>query len=385
MFSQVVNINANRIMGICGAVGTTGGSSFAGKVIAPVAGTFSKLGLYNSDATSTSKSVRFYKNGANGNQLVSIPNSTTGWFEDASNSDTVAVSDDCEISISIGSAAWALNGCRLEFVPSSVDCASYYANNMSGSSANNPQYLRMDGTGNGASAETTGLQQRIRAPGNAKRLFASLSSNASTATTTVRFRINAANGTNLVTIAASTTGDFEDTSHSDTLATGDLVTVSYSGHNASLSLRTGIGIERTGNKFDVGVGFSASRTGSATKHFWSFGLEMSTTTSETNLQKQLTFAVKATNLRHFSNTNACNGAVTINLRKNGVDSSLSYNVPASTSGWFEDTTGSETLAAGDKFNFSAVGGTSGAMACSGVYVTLDSQVGVARSQVMIMG
>jgi hypothetical protein len=48
---------------------------------------------------STSTVITFRINGANGNQTITIPASTTGYFEDAVNTDAVVVNDDVNFQI----------------------------------------------------------------------------------------------------------------------------------------------------------------------------------------------------------------------------------------------------------------------------------------------
>lgn len=61
----------------------------------------------------------------------------------------------------------------------------------------------------------------FRTPGNISKLHIGLFSNTTTSTTTVRTRKNNANGNQTISIPSGTTGMFEDTSNSDTIAAGD--------------------------------------------------------------------------------------------------------------------------------------------------------------------
>jgi hypothetical protein len=75
-----------------------------------------------------------------------------------------------------------------------------------------------------ASPNEGDTQTKVRGPAvTATRLFVKVFSNGLDAPTTIAIRINGANGNLQVSIPAGTHGIFEDATHSDALASGDLV------------------------------------------------------------------------------------------------------------------------------------------------------------------
>lgn len=76
----------------------------------------------NTRATDTI--FRFRKNGANGNQTVTVPGGATGWFEDTTNEDTVEVNDEVNYSVTTGTGAntLALDSISTEYVNTSGYC-----------------------------------------------------------------------------------------------------------------------------------------------------------------------------------------------------------------------------------------------------------------------
>ena len=103
-------------------------SSEAGKQVpSPAAGVFSKLRVYiQTNTRSTTSTFRTRKAGANGNQSVSIASSTTGEFEDNSNSDTVAEGDlfNFEMNLTAGTGNINYSSADIQFLAD--DGLSYY-------------------------------------------------------------------------------------------------------------------------------------------------------------------------------------------------------------------------------------------------------------------
>src|SRR4051812_2560844 len=64
-------------------------------------------------------------------------------------------------------------------------------------------------------------QLPIRVAGAFSKLYCRVSANANTGTTVLRVRKAAANGNQSVSIASSTTGEFQDTVNTDTVTAGD--------------------------------------------------------------------------------------------------------------------------------------------------------------------
>src|SRR3989344_6927696 len=88
----------------------------------------------------------------------------------------------------------------------------------------------------------------------------------------------------------------------------------------------------------------------------------STAADATEARTQITYRTAGTlsNLWVYVNTNNLNGSTTIITRKNGENGAQSVSFASSTTGTAEDTTNSDTIAAGDEVNYQYVtGGTTG--------------------------
>jgi hypothetical protein len=82
--------------------------------------------------------------------------------------------------------------------------------------------------------------------------------------------------------------------------------------------------------------------------------------TETNSRYRFRIAATMSNFRVYMGYNALNGTSTARTRKNSTNGNQSVSIPAATTGDFEDTSNTDSIASGDRFNYQIVtGGTSG--------------------------
>src|SRR5690349_17266000 len=93
--------------------------------------------------------------------------------------------------------------------------------------------------GSAFSAAESNAQITRRVPGVESNLYIRVNTN-DRGTSTLRFRINGGDGNQVVSITASTTGEFEDTSNTDTIAAGDLTDYQITGGAGGTTLTFGI-------------------------------------------------------------------------------------------------------------------------------------------------
>lgn len=187
------------------------------------AGTFKNL--YTNivaNTSSNSYTLRLRKNTADGNLNISVAAGTTGQFEDTSNTDTVAV-DDLVALRSVENLGNITPG-SLTAVEFETTTSTGITVQSDGSSvnANLTRYIGIgsDGTPDATEANTAGLAQ---VAGTYSFLACYVSANTVSAGSTLKFRKNSGNGNQSVSITASTTGLFEDTSNSDSVLSTDTI------------------------------------------------------------------------------------------------------------------------------------------------------------------
>lgn len=330
-----------------------------------VAGIFTKLAL-NMNATGTSRSVTFQKNGSNGNQVVTFADGTSGWTEDGTAADSVAVGDKVNVTFSSAGSNPTIYECRSVFSASSGH-SSIIANgsNFDYTTASTTRYAPLGSRAQAYAAAVTDVQHKIRAPGTLNRFFVYVTTNARTNTTSFAVVINGSAGNSTVSVGSGLTGLFEDTTHTDTLSDGDLIchsiTTDTGAQKIEVDLR-GATITSDDNKLDTfgGNTESSARAASATVHYFPIGgLAVATNTIETQNSVAHQFVGTLSNIRMYVSANTYSAAATLRSRKNAQNGNQSVTITASTTGWFEDVSNSDVFDEDDLIAMSLSGGTSG--------------------------
>ncbi|MDD5702307.1 MAG: hypothetical protein PHU23_09700 [Dehalococcoidales bacterium] len=188
-------------------------------------GSLSNLRAYSdyNGITDTSEIV-LRVNGADGNQLLSIPDSTTGEFEDTVNSDVIAAGSlvcwqirggatgSDELDLTLIQMKVVSTGQILGVGGNDYQITEYY---------NGTWYLPLQSGDDYEYSDEAKYQHRIKSAFTAKNLYVYLKLNSVTGAT-YRTRLNGANGNLIISFPPATTGAFEDIVDSDNLGDGDL-------------------------------------------------------------------------------------------------------------------------------------------------------------------
>lgn len=226
--------------------------------------------------------------------------------------------------------------------------------------------------------ETTEINAEVlvRSAYNVTDLLVDVTANGFSAAATHTARVNGADDTTLqVTIAANTTGVFEDNTGTIVLASGDTVNtqiVTPSGHgNIQLAIISLIFEDEDGND---GI-FCATEqtlffTRTIVRHMTVVGaLHLDLAEPESAAQYLVRTDLTLSDQRVVVASNALDGASTFRVRVNGADVNQSVSITGNTSGAFEDTTNNDVLADGDLLNYEMTAGTS-AMANDELQLTI---------------
>ena len=327
-------------------------------------GTWSRIGIkVISNSRLTDGTLRSRKNGSNGNCSVTVTASTTGYFEDTTNSDSVTPGDTWGVALTNGSgtAAISVEGIYAVYEATSAHRAHYTVEATSTSNPTNQATgttYRTKGMGAiGINMSTTDSEESIaaRAPGTLTNFYIDVGTNAKTNDCTAGLRISNSAGNNVVSVTASTTGRFEDTSNSDSITnTSTLAVYLTTGADASHSLiprSFGYVFTGTGNYNDIALAnTSTTARGLNGTNYTKIVGHFSFRTTEGDAQLRMPFDGRFSFLRVRSGT--LNSIVTIKLRKNGSDGNMSVSTTASGSGLFEDTTAHDDFVSGDLINLS---------------------------------
>jgi hypothetical protein len=251
-FTHVVDMTNDNLQGFFGASHQSGSSStyyysHVGRGLTEAdfqfkspAGTYDNLGLavYYQTGGGT-RTHRFRINGANGNQVISATG--TGWYEDATNSDSVSEGDLVNIMRTVPDASeWRIQHLSVHFTPTSNRAYNIgtYGINLS---SNSTRYLGVGYGGSFVSSTTESYKQHIVKEYKQRLTNLRVVCSVNTVTTspsTIKSRVNGADGNLSISIPASTTGTYEDTSNKDILEIDDLFCFQYIIPNTSGNITT---------------------------------------------------------------------------------------------------------------------------------------------------
>ena len=312
-----------------------------------------------------SATVQLRVNDANGNEVVTISASSTGVFQDLTDVDGISAGQDVDLKYTNTGSSGSVVGSAITtiFTPASfvTKLGVWYAANTIGASATD--YFPAIGTVASTTIEAK-AQLKARTAGTWQNLFIKVTANTRADTTTFQTRINGGNGNQTISIGTNATGTFEDTTHTDTIASGNLLDyVLTTGGGAgsltfySLGSELANTVQQSEFMYAIPGGFGIAL--SNTKYFTIMGGSSPSSASETNYQAYNLISLKFSNLRCYISTNSVTSASTLTFRKNGTNGNESVSITASTTGWFEDSVNTDTTLPSDLINTQLVTGGSG--------------------------
>jgi len=227
--------------------------------------------------------------------------------------------------------------------------------------ANTTTYYRLGGAILKNTTETN-RQVLFRSAGTLSDLYVRITANGViTTASTYRTRKNAANGGQSVSVGVGATGEFTDTSGTDTIAAGDKLNYQFVPGSATgthtITLLSCIFAATTDTVTrTVCDNNQIYATASTTWFACLLGNTGAVSTTETNAKQRIRVAGTLKNgCAHVTTARAT--ATTVITRKNGADATVSISCTAGATGFFEDTTHSDTVSAGEDWNWAIRTGT----------------------------
>lgn len=336
------------------------------------AGTFSKLRCrISSNAANATSTLTFRKGGVSGNQSVSIGATLTGEFSDLSNTDTIVSGDlVCAQIVAGGAGALTMTAIGGNFNANTGVYMRYgYCMGASTTTASTTWYMGLTGIGGTLVTTETNQQATMRGNGTFGNGYAIVTTNARSTATTIKFRKNGADGNISVSCTASTTGLFEDVSHTDTVVNGDNVNYSVTtstGTGAFQALQFGVDFKPSGNVYPlIGGSANGSALATGTSVFTPVsGGQRSSASAEAGLTISAQTAFTASNLFCQVKANAATTATTVTVRKNSANGNGTISIGAGLTGYFEDTSNTDSFSATDTMSYDQViGATSTTTIC----------------------
>lgn len=293
--------------------------------------------------------VKTRKNTADGTISVSCTASTTGEFSDTTHTDSPAATDVYNWEVSTAGASGNFKAGVISLVledavgnPHIVASSSALTTNPN--LGNVLPYGGLILTASGTEAQT---QYKIRTSTVLSNMYVFVST-ATSFSSSCQLRKNAANGSETVTPGTST-GAFEDTTHTDSISATDKVNIANNGNTTNAPCIVVASFLSTSTAQQLGGG-TAATSYTADEYLPLSGPNVSTTESDT--QGHMNLPMKAQNLMVNCITNGrASSATIVGLRDAGATSAVQASCTASTTGVFEDTTNTVVPAADDKLNF----------------------------------
>lgn len=313
------------------------------------------------DNQGTARVTMFRKNNADTALSPTITDSATGVYYDTTNKVSLANGDTFNLNLRGTAPAYIPYICQVMHQTTGAVTGNYYGstNNTYTAAANNFGGILAGST----STTEAGVQMTMRTAGTAS-FFTIEVSTSSVVASTAFFRKAGADGSQNVTVGAGLTGQFIDTTNTDTWVSGDLInyrianatpgTMRFAGffYGAFTSTDTELGTTTGGWTFSASNQFIALLGGQQTPFF----------TTESLVQVRLNIPGKLSKTRFAVISNTFTGSGTIRLRKNGANANQTITFGAGVTGQFEDTTNIDTFESTDTLNWIITGGTSGLLA-----------------------
>lgn len=331
------------------------------------AGTLSFLGCRISANATTGGSTTFKSRigGADGGISVSITTGTTGFYLDSSGTSSITAGNLVNYQFINGTGGnTTISSLVILFAASSGTATRFVSGSPFGalSSASTTTYHALCSKTAENTTETF-LTCTMRGAGTLSNGFASIGTNARGTDSTFRTRIGGSDGNIAISITASTTGVFEDTSNTDSISVGNLVNYSITTGTGSGNLvgLWGSDFIPSGTLYPIVGGSTAGIVVNASAvNYVAFGGDNTMIATELNVRTDVDFATTFSNLFIQISANTIVGAGTVVLRVEGSTVGNSASITGLTTGYFEDVTDSDTVSTTtNDVNYLVTGGAAG--------------------------
>jgi hypothetical protein len=330
-----------------------------------VAGTFSNL-TYSVNNTGTSRSLTFRVSSANGNEVVSPTDSTSGVFS-TSLKDHVGVGQNFDLLVAGSSQVFDSYYTSAKFL-ADAGTAGYAGGSLTltalttaaiGTQTFNTGMI----TGSSATVATFRPDQTLfRTTPTISNFCINVYGFSVAGAFTANTWKNNVLGNCSIAVASNATGSFEDVTHSDTVASGDLYNFAFtpaSGHTPTPVIQPSATLTYPSAASEL---FSNSGTlGAAATNFNQIMTSGNTSAAMTEAAAQMAFTGEdgsLSNMRFWIGTNTVTAASSFVLRKDGADTAMAIVVGSGATGAFEDATHTVTFKSSNLFCYRyAIGAT----------------------------
>lgn len=355
-----VTNRSNTVSGPDLGFGVQGRFSGTGVRTQRLPGTYSNLWTRITANTNTSAgTVVSKKNGSPGNMTVTIPANTSGTFEDTTHTDTIVAGDTYDGTVNMGSGGTCTQKLMNALFDATTNTSIHFMGQTNWIAATGNQFAGLVGTIAPTATEIV-HQLKVKTAGVLEKFCFVVSINGRSATSTVGSRVNGANGALTVSVGSGATGTFEDTTHSDTVVVGDLINWYSTTTNANtMSAMCYVGFTTTDSTTQYLQRCGAVINLSTTQYHPISGANDITGATETDTQSKVGIAQILSKYEVYVSANTVSAASTMRPRVGGANVNGAISITASTTGWFEDVSSTDSVVASDVINWQLVTGGAG--------------------------
>lgn len=333
-----------------------------------VGGTFSRLYIkIPSNGTTATSTYLLRKNAVNGTLTISIGAGATGEFTDTTHSDSFVSGDRLSTRLIVGAGGGIYPSvASVVFEPNveSGKALSGSSNDAGTSAASTTVYHKLFSARASTGTTEASVKQRVFVPCTIRHFQVYISSNARTTSTTVGVRKNGSNGNSTLSIAGAATGIFYDSVNTDSLAANDLVNAFITtGTGTQFFSPSGIFFTQEATTGEEHCFIGGNLTGTSysanTTKYESLSGNLAASSSDdiTSVDIPLPGRLKGLGINVLTNT--VSASSTLRTRINGANGAQSLSIGSTATGFFEDSSNSDTIAAGDNANLQLVTGATG--------------------------
>lgn len=221
------------------------------------AGRLEHLQVLGTNQGANTITFRSRVNSANGAQSVAIASSGSNG-EDTTNHDDVAADDDIGLSSTTGAGMATSNFPLFSCVFDADPDFQYVTGTIPAATsvlAGVTEYFPLGGDLTGIAGVESDYQTRAAFEQRLSKLTIYIVENTLTASSTLRIRINGADGSQAVTIPSGATGLFQDLVNQDVVAAGDLLTYQFQAGGTGTEIRPSYVAMLSGSPADPSIGF----------------------------------------------------------------------------------------------------------------------------------
>lgn len=328
-----------------------------------IATRYTNLGVLVWSNDRGASTYKFRKNTANGNQSIPITAATPGFYQDNTNSDTVAAGDTIAVQLVTGSGGTTfVDQVFTNTAGISVHQVLVSSQGFSTSTASQNNFTACMGTCQTSTTEAN-VQFTNRAYGAFQNLQVLVSANGRASNSSAALRIGGSDTALVVTITGSTPGSYEDTTHTVTSNYGDVISQRITTGTGTGTLTTTL-IRTTfiplGNTWMQGCADDGAGTiATGTTGYIPLGGQLLEGTTESRVQMKAGVNGYLTNLQIRVQSNGISATTTFDLRLGAASSALTIAVTASTPGVYENNTDGVMVVPTDLLNYRIVTGGTG--------------------------